>query len=365
MRGGPSVCRTGPPERVASGAVRNPHLDDELILDIIDGDAFSAESLTAYINTVPFAPRRIGEMGLFEADGITTTSIALEELDGSIALIPNTPRGAPPIQNKKDKRVMRHLTVPHLPVEDVIKASEIQNVRAFGGGGRLEAVESVVQRRLRRMTTSVGATVEYQRMGALIGLVLDYNGTDVIFNLFNEFGVAQKTVDFVLGTDDTDLEGKCEEVAGNIEDTLGAAVYDHIHVFCGRTWWRKFISHPEIKEAFKYYAQTEGLNPLKDDMRYKGFKFGGLIFEVYRGKVAGVPFVADTEAHAFPVGVPGLFITRFAPADYLDTVNTVGLPLYARQTMDRKNRWLELDVESNPISICTQPEVLNKLTSSN
>jgi len=336
-------------------------MDPELILDIFNNDAFSAISLTASVNTEPFVPGRIGEMDIFEEDGVTTTSIAIEELDGTLDLIPTAPRGAPAWQNQKQKPNLRSLTIPHLPLSDVIKASEVQNVRAFGGGGQLEAIQSLMMRRAGRMLRAHDATIEYQRVGALKGILLDADGQTVIYNLFNEFGVQQTQVDFDLGNPNADIEGKCEQVAGNVEDTLGAAVYTQMHVICGRVLWRRFISHPKVVTAFQYYQQAGRLSPLNNDLRYKGFEFGGLVFEQYRGKVGGVPFIGDSEAYAFPVGVPGLYITRFAPAEYLDTVNTVGLPRYMRQFVHPKLTGIDIDTESNPISLCTRPAVLNKL----
>jgi hypothetical protein len=59
-------------------------------------------------------------------------------------------------------------------------------------------------------------------------------------------------------------------------------------------------------------------------------------------------------------GVPDLFITRFAPADYVETVNTIGLPRYAKQIPMRNGKGIELEVQTNPINLCTQPGVLLK-----
>ncbi|HEY3265545.1 MAG TPA: major capsid protein [Armatimonadota bacterium] len=338
------------------------------ILDVFGSDAFSVISLTAAINKMPFVPGRAGRLGIFEESGVPTTSIALEELAGTIALIPNTARGAVVPQNTPDKRTMRTLTIPHLPVQDTVKADELQNVRAFGQGAGLSGAQATINQRMQRMTTALDATLEYGRIGAIKGVIYDSNGSTVIYNLFTEFGVTQSTTDFVLGTTTTDIIGKCTDTAGVIEDELGAGVYDHIHVFCGKTFWKSFISHTAVKDAFKYFEQTgQNMNPLREDLRYKGFQFGGMVFEQYRGKVGSVGFVADAEAHAFPVGVPGLFQTAFAPADYVETANTIGLPRYAKIGQDPSgmNKFVLLETQTNPLSICTRPKVLVKLTTSN
>ncbi|HML28958.1 MAG TPA: major capsid protein [Hyphomicrobium sp.] len=53
-------------------------------------------------------------------------------------------------------------------------------------------------------------------------------------------------------------------------------------------------------------------------------------------------------------------MTRFAPGDYIETVNTKGLPRYAKQVRMRNDKGVEIEIQSNHISICTQPNVLRK-----
>ena len=65
------------------------------------------------------------------------------------------------------------------------------------------------------------------------------------------------------------------------------------------------------------------------------------------------------KAYFYPEGVEGLFEIYYAPADTFETVNTLGLPLYARSIPDRdRDEWVRLEIESNPLPICTRPQVL-------
>ena len=89
---------------------------------------------------------------------------------------------------------------------------------------------------------------------------------------------------------------------------------------------------------------------------------GGIVFERYRGNVGGVPYVPEDRAFAVPEGVPDLFITNFAPADYMETVNTNGLPYYASQELLPHNKGVDLEAQSNPLSLCTRPGAVIKLT---
>jgi hypothetical protein len=87
--------------------------------------------------------------------------------------------------------------------------------------------------------------------------------------------------------------------------------------------------------------------------------FGGIYWERYRG--GGNVKVPDTEAYATPEGVMDLHITRFAPGDYMDTVNTLGLPFYSSAHMLDHNKGVELEAQSNPAHLSTRPKANIKL----
>jgi hypothetical protein len=168
--------------------------------------------------------------------------------------------------------------------------------------------------------------------------------------------------DFHLGTDTTDVPGQLLQVKQDIEFDLGMQTYDHIHAFCSLSWYNKFVAHPKVSKAFMNYQQ--GAQQYISDKR-KGFTFQDIVFEVYPGKVGDVSFIPDGDVRFFPVGVPGLFVTNFAPGDSTDAANTIGVPRYFRQEMMKFNKGVELLMESNPLSWCGQPEVLKRGHSSN
>ena len=65
----------------------------------------------------------------------------------------------------------------------------------------------------------------------------------------------------------------------------------------------------------------------------RGTALGADGFRRYRGGNGfGVP---TDKAFFYPEGIEGLFEIYFAPADTFETVNTLGLPLYARTIPDR------------------------------
>src|SRR5512132_3935173 len=264
-------------------------------LDIFSGHAFTMVSLTDAINKMPYVPGRIGQLGLFREQGVSTTSVMIEEREGSLNLVETTARGAPAIQNTTNKRKARSLVVPHIALEDTILADEVQNVRAFGSESMLEGVQAVVNQRLDEMATKMDATLEHLRIGAIKGQILDADGSAVIY-----------------------------DVRRKIEDELGAAPYDHIHAICGADFFDDLITHPEITTAYDRYLDGAFL---RQGQARGSFEYSGIVFEEYRGRVGTVDFTDASKAYFFPVGVSGLFRQYNAPADFVETANTIGLPL--------------------------------------
>ncbi|TWB15601.1 major capsid protein [Nitrospirillum bahiense] len=334
------------------------------MLDIFsDNPAFAQTEMTVAVNKRPFVPGKLGQMGLFAEKGITTTSVAIEELSGSLSLVPVTNRGDDPVRIKNPKRIMRQLTVPHLATEKRIKASEVQGVTQFGNPNALQTMQAVVQDKLDQQTRSHDATVEYQRIGAMKGIIYDADGTTVIYDLFNEFGVTQQTQPIAFSTGTTEVRTLLTDAAGMIEDELGADTYERLFCFCDALYFKALISHPTVKAAYSNYQQAEGIRT--GDLRYQGFTFGGVTFQQYRGKVGATPFIEANTGYIFPIGVPDLFITRFAPADDFNSVNSIGLPRYSKIAVDPKyQQWVDVMVESNPISLCTRPRCVVKTTAS-
>lgn len=325
------------------------------VLDVFKGDAFNVTSLTDALNNLPYKPQRIGQLGLFEQQGVTTNSIIVEERDGVLQLLPTAPRGAPAPVNKKGDRRARSFQIPHIPLDDTVLAAEVQGVRAFGSQTEVEGVVQVVNDKLSSMRASHEVTLEWHRAGALKGVIFDADAATVIYDLYSEFGVnKQADVDHVFGTATTSQKAKCLGVVRTIEEALGAAPYDHIHALCGKTWFDAFVEHATVKTAYERYQDGAFL---RTDQR-AGFPFAGIVFEEYRGKIASTSFIADAEVRYFPVGSQGVFKTYFGPADFIEAVNTVGLPYYAKQQLMDMDRGINLHTQSNPLCICLKPRVL-------
>jgi hypothetical protein len=158
----------------------------EPILDVFSSDAFSFVTLTDSINKLPFVPGRLGSLGLFTEAPVPTTSIALEEQAGILTLVNPTPRGGPGEVRPKPLRRARVLKVPHYQLDDNVLAEEVQNVREFGPQMQPRSVETYLSGRMEMFTAQLDVTTEFQRVGAIKGLIVDRDG-NTIYDLYTQF----------------------------------------------------------------------------------------------------------------------------------------------------------------------------------
>lgn len=332
------------------------------MLDIFKSDVFSVMSLTDTINSVPFVPGRVGQVIQWNEKGVATTTVMIEEQNGELRLINPTPRGGIPETVPKNRRKARNLSIPHYEIMDGIYADEVQGIRAFGTENQVQTVKGLVDQRMtEHVQLRLDPTLEYQRLGAVKGVILNADGT-TLYNLFDEFGVTQHpVVNFdlangapVMGA----IRQKAADVARLVAASLGGIPYSGIYALAGDAFFDALVGSAEVRQT--YLNQQEASQLRTGIPIYGQFNFGGITWENYRGAVGDEPFIDTDEAHIFPVGVPGLFRTLYGPADYIETVNTIGLPRYTKQFPMPNDKGITMEVQMNAISYCTRPRVLIK-----
>ena len=327
-------------------------------LDIFNNDAFSVTNLTRTLVDIPRVPTRLGELGLFEESGIMTTTMMIERTSEGLKLVPSATRGSSGEPVTTRGRSLIPVKAVHLPQRGSVLADEVQGVRAFGTESDVDAVQNLVRKKLDKMKRQLDLTLEYHRIGAIKGKVMDSDGSSVLLDVYDTFGMTQVTHNFQLSTASTSVKKKVIALRRAVATALGGLSYQRIHVLCSRAFFDDLTGHVSVEKAFELansnsFARTDPMG---------NFEIAGVTFEEYDGGVNGMDFIEAGAAYAFPIGVPGLFTTDFAPADYMETVNTMGLPYYAKQEPMRMNKGVELESQSNPITLCTRPESVVKLT---
>lgn len=336
-----------------------------VIRNPFDAGGYSLAEMTEAINILPNLYTRLGQMGLFEFEGVTQRSVIIEAYEGVLSLLPSVSWDGPATVAGRENRVMRSFALPHIPHDDVIRPGDIQGQPALGSNDA-DTLAAVMNRKLTLIRRKHAATREYMEINALRGIVKDGAGT-TLYNYFTEFGVAQIAVDFVLGTAGTDIQSKCRSVTGQMEDELQGETMTSVHALCHPTFMDRLLSHSKVKDAYQYYQA--GVQPLRENV-VRAFPFMGIMFEEYRGSVTlfggkTESLIPAGEAIAFPLGTMDTFKTYGAPANLLETVNTIGQPIYARQHLDPKGRWIDIMTEANILPLNKRPRLAVRLHSSN
>ncbi len=321
-------------------------------------DGFTLTQLSQAINVLPNMYNRVAALGLFKWRPQTTKTAAIEMRNGVLRLVPTTPWGGVPPKNQSGRANIRTFNIPHMPIEDTVLASDVIGVRAFGTENAFDPIAQRVNDKLQEMKNKIDQTLEWRMMGALRGVVLDADGS-VIEDYFAAFGVTKKVIDFELDNPATDVRAKCVVLLRWQEDNLNGEFMTGSRALVSPEFFDALISHPKVTAVYQGWA--EAANKLGGDLR-KGFTFGGVTFEEYRAVVDGERFIAAGKGHAFPLGTNETFSTYGAPADFVETVNTLALPYYARQQNKDFNRGIDLHAQSNVLPLVTRPATIVELT---
>ena len=352
-----------------------------LFLNIFDGDAFSPISLTNYVNArVPFAPGFISGLGLYTGQGVYTVAIGFDEENGALRLIQSSPRGSAPSQSQNTKGTTRYLKSVRLAREAVITADQISGVRVLGTASQLQTAERMVYKRIEGPTglkAELSATLEHLYLGGLDGLVIDADGSTVLWDLYDFYGLTRPAtieIDFGAMTADsstfntalTSLRRAVLRALNGMPIPPGARLV----CLCGDDFFDAAFGNKETTAARKI-ASTGNANAVDvifDNLAFDSFGFSKIRFVNYRGgenadgtAITGFAIPAN-EARIFMMGVPGLFQTFFSPADTMDFVNTEGLPNYMIQRRERQTESSRaFELQSNPLVMCMRPQHLRRL----
>lgn len=321
---------------------------------------------TEEIQLIPNVYGKIQNLGLFTPFGVNSEVVVLDREEQDLVILKEVPRGAPATRSKGSSRDYLPLVIPHIPHDDQIRPADIQGKR-MPGSTDAETLTRVRMQKMENLRMKQALTLEFLRMGAIKGIITGGSG-NTIYNLYTEFGltIGDYQKDLALSVDGTEVPALLGSYKRQIEDDLeaGMGLITGWHCYCGTTFFDNLTSHPKVTDAFQYYTSSQ--NMLRNDVR-EGFLYKGIMFEEYNSSFSlsdgtASKMVADTKAYLFPVGVPNMFRSYFAPADKLDYVNTMGQEVYMFEYPGDKGKWIDLESESNPLPINTRPQGVIEIT---
>ena len=311
---------------------------------------------------------QIFDDSLFNISGTDQTAILFDKSSKTNTLLPASSRGPRQSTYGKDDPVSTYsLPLAYFKDSDFITPEDLQGQRRKGTPDSVETLDLVRADKLANLRFKFDQTMEYMKLQAVKGICKSPDGT-VFADMFAEFGVSQDVIDFDLGTGTTDVAGKVRELRRLLKTNMkNGGFVNGITTYVDPLFFDKLISHTTVKEAYKYFAATNQAQPLRDNLN-DVFTFGGVTFVSLDGSFS-LPtgsteqLIADDTGHVVPQA-RDLFRGWYGPSNKLNGANKSGMDLYAHEYTDPRNEYHEIQIESAPLFITTNPKAMIKLTTS-
>jgi hypothetical protein len=314
-----------------------------------------AAELTAALNRSKFNPGTLARLALFTESGISSTTATIDVADDALTLLPTVPRGGVASVHRDRETGGITVSAVHIPTRATVLADSVQNRREFGGVG-LDSPEQVRTRILASMRTNLELTIEHHRYGAIKGQIIDTDGS-VLMDSYAAFGISQTVVNMDLASTTKLLLNTVIAAERESERALGGNTPTGFLGLASPDFMDSLRANLSFSDALKYAAPSDLLKEYRN-----GIQVGDTFFIECRS-TPGLPArIPAGEAYLVPQGISDLLITRYAPGDYVSTVNQPGLPLYVQSEEMPMGKGYYLEAQSNPINLCTRPGAIIKLT---
>lgn len=327
-------------------------------MPLSDNQIFGVESLSEAINELPATPSILGDLGIFKKDFKTTTYVSVERKENILTLVANTPRGSAGEPVKSARHAPKTFNMMHLVKDEVVRADDVQNLRTFGGQSQTMAVAELVNDKMAGMKADIDYTIEHARLGALKGKILDSDGKTVIADLYKEFGLTRKSVNWELSNSTTHINKLINAYKQDIAKLRrGESVTGYV-CLVSPEFMNTLITHQSVE---KYYARHQDGLTYREGNTDVEFIHGGIKFIVYADEFESGLKLADDEGIILPTGTRQAFREYYAPADMNATVNTKALAYYAsREPLGHQKGW-SLHAQSNPLPLVLRPDLVQTI----
>lgn len=346
----------------------------ELSLDITRNDMFSYVNLQRVAGNTTYVPQTLGRMQIFDPEPLDTPIVHLYEEDNVIRLVPTTERGTPDIRQIRDVGRLRALKTTGLRQIDTVRAGELIGVAnmALPETIRARNLANLVTKRTSKMKSNLEMTKELHRFGAIQGKLLDADGTTVIADFFDIFGIAAPAlveIDFPNIPEEQLLQlfqdTFLRPIVIALQDGGRATPNMYLASLCGDGWWAKLMTHPGFRKIYELQLQAQAVaraaNPLVVPNMWMEVDFAGVRWINYMGTRNNAIAVPFNECRFFPVGATDVFKAYWAPGETLLDIDQPGRPEYLYLQPDVREQMpshMDVVLRSYPLYACIFPKAL-------
>lgn len=321
---------------------------------------FGVRPLTDAINNLPVTPTTIRESGLFVPEYLTTTYVDVESKGNQLTLVQSAPRGTPGKPVAESREGKKTFQCVHLPKDDVVRADDVQNVRAFGSENTAAAVNDKVNDKLAGMKSDLEYTREHLQLGALQGKVLDADGT-VIVDFNKEFNITRPNLALGLSNDTTKAGSVLDKFLRERKKALAGDTFKGWLVYASPEWLEAFIYHKSIYDLYARFSDSAKVYTQDNSNTEVAFRYRNVDIVAYDYQFGSEVDIKTGEALLVPGGTKKTLKEYFAPADMNATVNTKALPYYASREKLLHDKGWSLHAQTNPLPVALRPLALATL----
>ena len=334
------------------------------IIDYYADTPYNMAALVEMVNNLEYVPSQLSADGVYDEIPVPYWDIAFDILEEQISrLATGYPNGQPNMPVLA-KAALKKLSTYHLKDLHTFTPQDALGFRDPGGVQNTSKL-SLIARAQMNMVKRIELTLEWFRMSAIQGAIKEPGdntktlaSATTLLDLESEFSKSVQTLDFVTETATTDIRGKCVQALRLMETAFGGRSPVSAIGYCDSAGFDALVGHATVTDAFKY---TQSLQP-STDLR-NGFNFGGILWKEYRQRqISGVnEFIAANTAYIVPVGM-GNFRSFYGPALYFSQINTEGSKYFSKMVDSLDDSYTQLQVQSNPLIINTNPDAVIKAT---
>lgn len=329
--------------------------------DVIRGDAFSFTSLTNAVNLIDPEPEGLDTIFSFNEKGINTLSALIEYREGRLGLVSISERGTVGQAVSSKPRRAKSIVVPHYEQPDAIMANEVVGVRAFGSEVDFETVQKVLSEKQTDMVSRLNRTLNFAKAAMIQGYLFDADGS-LYYDWFEELGFSRNEFEFDIDNPNINIRDVAVALKRRSEAKLGGYTYSRFVWLCPPEMFDKIVAHPSLKEAYDRWQEgawqradnRKGFQ-IADNVEIRSYEINNTgAFDADGNPVRMFPstksfFVPDTKS---------LFQVRYAPADNMHAVNTIGQAYYSASEPMEFDKGVKLLTESNFVVYSEKPDAI-------
>lgn len=314
---------------------------------------FTLQSMIAIISQLKVAPSFAFDKYFAKSQkGVLGSTVNIPIKKGAGIVLESVSPNAEHLIHDEGDTYMLTVTLPRFPLESVISASDMNEIKALDGTtDQAQALSQKIGELVQEHKDSFMTTIEFMSVGALFGKVMDGKG-NVLFEFSS--GAAQKTF-----TNTKSIIQSLNEIDDALVEELGTEV--GYTILASRSFISGVAARATTEELFAQ-GQAKWINEgEKRILEVHGKKFIPYTAKYKNANGQTKSFIADNEAIVTPDS-PEVYKLFYGRANHTQALNKAPVLFFTAMPEELpKGRGYSIVSETRPLPVCVRPGALIKL----